>query len=143
MRQNELAIIAGIFSIGLVAWAQDNAEIVSKVEAVKYPPLGRQPRIQGDVRLHVGAKGVEVISGHPLLVPGATKSLTELGRLSETEVDVVYHCSLVEPTLRINTEKTVREPECVDGCTKKQNRSNEESRGDLDLRLECVPANAG
>lgn len=48
------------------------AKIITKVQPV-YPPLARQTRIQGTVRLHViiakdGAiKQLEVISGHPLL----------------------------------------------------------------------------
>jgi hypothetical protein len=125
-----LAIIACIFSSGLVALAQDTAEIVTKVEAVKYPPLPRQARIQGDVRLHLGANGVEVISGHPLLVQTATQSFKDLGA-----ADAVYHFNLVDPTVRITnrtvkrggalgrvifralgmkTEKVIKEPECVD-----------------------------
>jgi hypothetical protein len=125
-----LAIIAGIFSIGSAALAQENAEIVSKVEAVIYPVLGRLTRTEGDVRLDLGPKGIEVISGHPLLVPAATQSFKDLG-----ETDAVYHFNLVDPTiritsktvqrgdafdrlflraLRIKTDKIVREPECVE-----------------------------
>jgi hypothetical protein len=136
----KLAPIACILLIAFAALAQDNAEIVSKVEAVKYAPLPRMARIQGDVRLHLGPKGVELISGHPLLVPAATQSLTDLGNLSETEVDVIYHFGLVDPTvqiisktvqrgdafdrlilraLRIKAEKTVREPECVETAAPK------------------------
>lgn len=104
-----LAIIACIFSIGAAALAQDNAEIVSKVEAVKYPPLPRQARIQGDVQLHPGPKGVEVISGHPLLAETAMQSLKDLGKLSATEVDVIYHFNIVDGDVRIiMTSRTVQ-----------------------------------
>jgi len=125
-----LAIMVCIFSIGFAALAQDNAEIVSKVEAVIYPVLGRLTRTEGDVRLHLGLKGAEVISGHPLLVPTAAQSFKDLG-----VADAVYHFDLVDPTirivsrtvqrgdafdrlilraLRIKTEKIVQEPECVE-----------------------------
>jgi TonB family protein len=52
------------------------AKIVEKTQPV-YPPLARQTRIQGTVRLHaiVGTDGsikqLEVLSGHPLLVQSA------------------------------------------------------------------------
>ncbi len=126
-----IAIIACVFSIGFAALAEDNSEIVSKVEAVRYAPLARQARIQGEVRLHLGEKGVEVISGHPLLAQTAMQSFKDLG-----VADAVYHFSLVDSTvqitsrtvqrgdafdrlilraLRIKTEKIVRGPdECVE-----------------------------
>jgi hypothetical protein len=125
-----IVTIACFFSIGLPALAQDNSEIVWKGEPVIYPVLGRLTRTQGDVRLLLGPKGVEVISGHPLLVPAAMQGFKDLG-----EFDVIFHFSLVDPTiriasrtvqrgdafdrlilraLRIKTEKIVREPECVE-----------------------------
>src|SRR5207248_469259 len=53
-----------------------------KVEPV-YPPLARQARIQGDVYLQAstGADGlvtnVDVVSGHPLLVPAAIDAVKQ------------------------------------------------------------------
>ena len=134
----KLAIIACVLSSGFAALAQDNAEIVSKVDAVRYPPLSRQARVQGDVRLHSGPKGVEVISGHPLLVPAATQSLQDLGKLS-ANVDVIYHFVLIDGTritsrvekkgdafdrlilraLGLKTERIIREPVCGDTDTPK------------------------
>jgi hypothetical protein len=124
-----------MFSFGFVALAQDNKGIASKVEAVKYPALSRQARIQGDVRLRLGPKGVTLISGHPLLAPVVVENLKDLGNLSETDIDVVYHFILVEPdfritrtkvkkgdafdrlilrALRIKTEKVIEESECIE-----------------------------
>jgi len=45
-----LAILA--LSMSFATLAQDSAEIVSKVEAVKYGPLSRLASVEGDVRLH-------------------------------------------------------------------------------------------
>jgi protein TonB len=52
------------------------AKIIESVNPV-YPPLARQTRIQGTVRLHtiIGTDGtieqLEVMSGHPLLIQSA------------------------------------------------------------------------
>jgi hypothetical protein len=130
-----LITIACMFSLGLVAFGQDEAAMVSKVEAVQYPALSRQARVQGDVWLRVGPEGVKSIHGHPLLTPVAFNSIKDLGKLSETEIDVLYHFILVDPTsriarktvkkgdafdrlilrlMRIKTEKVVEEYECIE-----------------------------
>jgi TonB family protein len=55
---------------------------VSKIDPA-YPPLARQARIQGDVRLRASAgpdghvTHLEVISGHPLLVPAAIEAVKQ------------------------------------------------------------------
>lgn len=80
-------------------------KIVERVEPV-YPPLARQTRIQGTVRLHaiVGTDGqveqLEVISGHPLLIQAAMDAVrkwrysptTWNGQLVEvdTTIDVIF-----------------------------------------------------
>lgn len=80
-------------------------KIVERVEPV-YPPLARQTRIQGTVRLHaiIGADGhveeLEVVSGHPLLVQAAMEAVrkwrytptTWNGQLVEvdTTIDVIF-----------------------------------------------------
>jgi TonB family protein len=52
------------------------AKIIERVEPV-YPPLARQTRVQGTVRLHAiiatdgSVEELEVISGHPLLIQSA------------------------------------------------------------------------
>jgi TonB family protein len=81
------------------------ANLINRVDAV-YPPLARQTRISGTVRLHavIGKDGavrqLEVISGHPLLVQSALDAVrkwkyqpTHLnGKLVEvdTTIDVIY-----------------------------------------------------
>jgi TonB family protein len=58
------------------------ANIVSKADPV-YPPLARQARIQGTVRFNAiidraGAVGaIEVVAGHPLLIPAAQEALRQ------------------------------------------------------------------
>jgi len=92
----------------IAGFAQEDREI----EAV-YPPLARQARIQGDVRLNSGPEGLTVISGHPLLVPPSLDSLKKLGKVWTTETDVVYHFILVETSSRLVRE-TVRRGDAVD-----------------------------
>ncbi len=59
-----------------------NANLVSRVNPV-YPPLAKQARIQGAVHFTVviGRDGliqnIEVISGHPLLVPAALEAVKQ------------------------------------------------------------------
>jgi TonB family protein len=81
------------------------AKIVEKVQPV-YPPLARQTRIQGTVRLHaiIGRDGsiqqLEVMSGHPLLVQSALDAVKKWryepvllnGEAVEvdTTIDVIY-----------------------------------------------------
>jgi len=58
------------------------ARIVNKVQPV-YPPLARQAKIEGTVRLHaiLGVDGqviiLELISGHPLLVQAAMDAVRQ------------------------------------------------------------------
>ncbi len=132
-----------MFSLAIVAVAQDDAGMVSKVEALKYPALSRQARIQGNVSLRSGPKGVEVISGHPLLVTAALDNLRSLGKLSEIDVEVVYHFVLVDAAtritrttvkkgdafdrlilraLRMKTEKVVEDVRCVENPDQPKNR---------------------
>ena len=108
-----LATIACLFSFALGALAQDAGEIVSKVEAVKYPSLARQAAITGEVRLRAGAAGVAVISGHPLLVQAASENLKELGGISEPDTDVIYHFAFVNTPVRV-TRTTVKRGNAFD-----------------------------
>jgi TonB family protein len=84
----------------------EEARLVNRVQPV-YPPLARQTRISGTVRLHaiIGTDGtvqeLEVIDGHPLLIQAAIDSVKQWryqptlleGRPVEvdTEIDVVFN----------------------------------------------------
>jgi hypothetical protein len=104
-----LMVMAG----GAMANAQDSVEAVPKVvEHAKpiYPPLARQTRISGDVRVKVTTDGeavtnVEAVSGHPLLFKAAednvrtwkfathtasTFSVTFRYKLTGADVDVEF-----------------------------------------------------
>ncbi len=58
------------------------ANLISKPEPA-YPPLARQARIQGSVRFRVGIGrdggviAIEVVSGHPLLIPAAVEAVRQ------------------------------------------------------------------
>jgi len=92
------------FLIAVACNAQDNSK---SIEAV-YPPLARQARIQGDVRLSSGPEGVKVISGHPLLIPPALDSLKKLTNVWTTQTDIIYHFVLVDPGTRVVRETVKR-----------------------------------
>jgi len=75
-----LAVIAGPLAALL---AQESAKTLPEVtehQTPVYPPLARQARIQGSVRLRLTTNGhavttVAVLEGHPLLVQSATDSV--------------------------------------------------------------------
>jgi len=89
------------------------ASLINRVTPV-YPPLARQTRISGTVRLHAiiakdgGVQQVEVISGHPLLVQSALDAVRQWkyrptllnGEPVEvdTTIDVVYALSTDTPS---------------------------------------------
>ena len=58
------------------------ANLVSKVDP-QYPPLARQARIQGTVRFNIGigrdggVVALEVLNGHPLLIPAASEAVRQ------------------------------------------------------------------
>jgi len=65
-----------------VGGAVQAANLINKVEP-EYPALARQARIQGSVRFSVtidrtgAVSGIEVVSGHPLLIPAAQVALSQ------------------------------------------------------------------
>src|SRR5438067_796485 len=71
-----ISIVTGVF-LSAAALAQEHKISVQKFEAPKYPPIARQARIQGEVKLalEVAADGsvtdVKVLSGPPLLTQAA------------------------------------------------------------------------
>jgi hypothetical protein len=84
--------------VSLSASAQDTSGLALQVEAVRFPSLARQARIQGDVRLRSGPDGVTVVSGHPLLTPTAVDSLKGMGKISEGIIEATYHFVFVDNT---------------------------------------------
>jgi TonB family protein len=54
--------------------------VLTKLFPPKYPPLARQARIMGDVKIHLAIRrdgsviSMELISGHPMLAPAAIDS---------------------------------------------------------------------
>ena len=69
--------IVSLLALAAIAPAQDG---------IRYPPLAKQARIQGDVVISHGT----VVSGHPILVPAALQGLPSLG-LAHGDENVVFH----------------------------------------------------
>jgi hypothetical protein len=81
----------------------------STIIAVRYPPLAEQARIQGDVHLNVNPGAVTIVSGHPLLAQTAVESAKAFGSiLGRSNLDVTYHCVLVETTISVSTSTKVK-----------------------------------
>ena len=88
-----------------VGGAVQDAKLVNRVQPI-YPPLARQTRISGTVKLHaiIGKSGaveqLQVVSGHPLLVQAALDAVRQWryqptllnGEPVEvdTEIDVIF-----------------------------------------------------
>lgn len=89
-----------IFSFGLVAFGQqDDAAVVlqAKVEQMKYPPLARLARIQGDAVLLVESDGaLGLVSGHPLLVGPARDEFPSLDIHPDKKTEVRFHFVLLD-----------------------------------------------
>lgn len=81
----------------------------SKITSVRFPPLSKQARIQGDVHLYVNSGEVTLLSGHPLLAPAAVASAKAFGSiLGSTDTNVTYHFVLVDTAKQVPTRVTVK-----------------------------------
>ena len=75
--------LVGALTLSTNAKAQDSAEVLPEVVAhasVTYPPLARQARIQGDVRVKITTDGeavsaAEAETGNPILRKGAEENV--------------------------------------------------------------------
>jgi hypothetical protein len=104
MNLSRIAVLVIALLGPLATFAQDASEVASRiVEAVRYHPLARQARIQGDVRFRSGPGGITTISGHPLLVQEAVISLIRLGDLVGVKNDATYHFALIGPDIGVTT----------------------------------------
>jgi TonB family protein len=78
-RLGRIAIVVGV--LAATAIAQEHKISVQKFEPPKYPPIARQARISGEVKLalDIGADGrvtdVKVLSGHPMLQQAAVENV--------------------------------------------------------------------
>jgi hypothetical protein len=143
-----ISCLGGLLAVSLftslATYGQDHSRLEARVEAVRFPPLARMARIQGDVRLHSSPDGITLISGHPILTPVAIDNLKQLGKLSEMDSDFVYHFVFVNETesrvarttvkkgnrferiiLRaflMKTEKVVEGLQCIDHPVRQKNK---------------------
>jgi TonB family protein len=129
--------ILGVIALGLVsiipAFAQDAATvepqtgvILVKLSPLRYPPLARQARIRGDVKvsIHVRTDGTvasaEVLSGHPILAPAAVDNAKQSefecrGCASETEYVLTYSFEFIEDVAPYNKfeDRAARKAKCL------------------------------
>ena len=129
----------------VLMFGQDTVTLESKLESVRYPPIARQARIQGDVRLLCKPNGVAPIAGHPLLVSSVIENLKGLEKIQAGDVEVIYHFALVDPMviskskvvrkgdafdrlilriLHLKTERVVEEYDCVEDPNQPRNRAD-------------------
>lgn len=118
------------------------AQLTNRVQPV-YPPLGRQVRLSGTVRLHAiistdgSVQQLEVVSGHPLLVQSALDAVRQWkykptllnGKPVEvdTTIDVIYaladdssrdsQASKIDPKLRDDIKRMLEVMHAVDRST--------------------------
>lgn len=132
-----LITIAYIVCCVASAFAQDEIQMAmeSKLETLRYPSLPKAARIQGNVLLRSTPKGVELVSGNPLLAPAALEDFKAISQLLDGRSEVLFHFILVDPNilvtrtrikkgdaidrfflriLRIKTEKILEEYDCVE-----------------------------
>ncbi len=87
--------ISCLLAFGLGALAQgEEQKIVVNLEGLRYPPLARQARIQGNVVFRVSASGRELVSSaKPLLTPAAEDNFKTwmLPPLATGNYLVTYH----------------------------------------------------
>src|SRR5262245_26138639 len=93
-------VLAVVFLLPVATFAQGGAGLASKVEAVRFPPLLKHARIQGDVKLRSGTDGIMPINGHPLLIRVAFDNLKDLGKISDAEIEAVYHFVLEQTEIQ-------------------------------------------
>jgi hypothetical protein len=96
----------------IVTLAQGATGAASKVAALEYPALARAARVIGDVTLRSGPDGVTQVNlrdntVNRLLASTALENLKSLGKLSDAEVEVIYHFVLVRPEYRA-AKRTVK-----------------------------------
>ena len=81
----------------------------SKVAAVRYPPLAKQARIQGDVHLHLDSGVATVVSGHPVLLQTSVESAKTFASITgQTPLDLVYHFVIVDTATSVPSTATVK-----------------------------------
>ena len=104
-RHADLQALPRIFPRVRVGGAVQAAKIINRVQPT-YPPLARQTRISGTVKLHaiIGKDGtvqsLQVIAGHPLLVQSALDAVRQWRYQPtllnnepvdvDTEIDVIF-----------------------------------------------------
>jgi hypothetical protein len=106
--------------------APETGVVLVKLSPPVYPPLARQARIAGDVKLyvHVHADGtvgsVELFSGHPLLAPAAVENAKKSefecrGCAGETEYQLIYTFGFIDDLTPYNKieERPARAAKCL------------------------------
>jgi TonB family protein len=108
------ALCAMFFGLAHVAYAQQETSeapqtgvILTKLSPPVYPPLARQARITGDVKIQLAIRqdgsieSVLLLSGHPMLAPAALENARQSqyqcnGCTGETEYVLTYTFGFIE-----------------------------------------------
>ena len=77
----QTALAVHVFIVGAVLVQTTEDRLRSQIANVRYVPLARQARIQGDVHLKLNSGVITVLSGHPLFTPLAVESTKEFGTI--------------------------------------------------------------
>lgn len=120
-----LSLVASISAVAQDVEQQTGVVLV-KLSPLVYPPLSRQARISGDVKvnIHVRADGTvasaEALSGHPMLAPAAVENAKKSefecrGCTSETEYVLTYTFGFIDDLTPYNKfeDRPVRARKCL------------------------------
>jgi len=90
----------------VAAWAQ--SPIRPDLEGLLYPPLARSARIEGQVRFVIKAGDIQLVSGHPILVPISKANMEKwaIRQAADKQLWVTY-------TFRLNPNRYVEKRELV------------------------------
>jgi len=110
-RGSVLVVLTGLFALVTTLDAQQITKALPDIthyENPAYPPLARQARIQGDVRLAVttdghSAVGIEVKAGHPLLAQSAVSDVRTWAFVDHKPdtFEVTFHYRIVGPDVAV------------------------------------------
>jgi hypothetical protein len=102
-----VSLIAVLLS-GMACGQETEAMLRASITGVRYPPLARQARIQGDVHLRLEGGAVKIIAGHPLLTLAVEGGVKLEATPAQPNLDVVFHFVLADTTKWVKTTTTVK-----------------------------------
>lgn len=103
-----------LFLVGAAFAQTADGDLRSKIAEVRYSPLAKMARVQGDVRVEINSGVVGRVSGPPLLVPTATESAKAIAAIQgEARLEVTYHFVIFDSSHTVVTPVTVKRGNAV------------------------------